>query len=128
MNRLATVSLALVVGAAFGATAINRLQAQAKAPGAYAIVDISEITNADAFKQVGPKAGPAATNAGGTYIARTDTIAALDGTAPKRFVIIGFDSMDKAKAWYATPAQQEINAIVKQSTKTRFFIVEGMSK
>ena len=40
MNRTAGLCLALVVGTAFGATAVSRLQAQGKAPGAYAIVDM----------------------------------------------------------------------------------------
>ena len=127
MNRLATIGLALIVGAAVGATAVTRLQAQSKSPGAYAIVDISEITNPEVMKQLGPKAGPAAAAAGGKFIVRTENISALDGTPPKRFVVIGFDSMDKAKAWYTSPAQLEVNTLAKQSQKSRMFVVEGMA-
>jgi uncharacterized protein (DUF1330 family) len=49
-------------------------------------------------------------------------------TAPKRFVIIGFESVDKAKAWDASPAQKEVNDIRMKNTKSRSFIaaVEGM--
>ena len=126
MNRYITFGLGILAGLAIGITAVERLHAQAKAPGAYGVVDISEITDPETFKQLGPKAGPANAAFGGTYIARTDTIAALDGTPPKRFVIIGFDSIDKAKAWYASPAQQEVVAILKKSAKARVFAVEGM--
>jgi uncharacterized protein (DUF1330 family) len=55
-------------------------------------------------------------------------ISALDGTPPKRFVIIGFESVDKAKAWDASAAQKEVNDIRMKNTKSRSFIVavEGM--
>ena len=37
---------------------------------------------------------------GGHYIARTQNITALDGAAPpKRFIIIAFDSLEKAQGW-----------------------------
>jgi uncharacterized protein (DUF1330 family) len=48
---------------------------------------------------------------GGRYITRTENITALDGTPPKRFVVIQFDSVEKAKAWNATPEVALINAI-----------------
>ena len=127
MKRSIGLGLALVSGIAIGATAIERLHAQAKGPGAYAIVDISAITDPEGMKALGPKAGPAATTAGGRFIARTETIVGLTGTPPKRFVIIGFDSMDKAKAWHSTPAQKEVNDIAAKSTTQRMFIVEGMA-
>jgi len=60
------------------------------------------------------------------FIARTENITPFDGTAPKRFIVIGFESVDKAKAWDASPAQQEVDAIRIKSTKSRSFIVEGM--
>jgi uncharacterized protein (DUF1330 family) len=31
-------------------------------------------------------------------------MAGLDGTPPKRFVVIAFDSVEKAKAWDSSPA------------------------
>jgi len=128
MSRFIALGLAVAAGTVLGATAINHLQAQTKGPGAYAIVDVSEVTNPELMKTIGPKAAPAVTAAGGQIIARTDKIAALDGEPPKRFVIIAFDSMDQAKAWYSSPLQQEVNAIVKQSQKSRMFAVEGISK
>ena len=127
MNRHITFGLGILAGIAIGATAIDRLHAQAKAPGAYAIVDISAITDPEGMKALGPKAGPAATAAGGHFIARTENIVALTGTPPKRFVIIGFDNIEKAKAWYATPAQKEVNDIAAKSTTQRMFVVEGMT-
>jgi uncharacterized protein (DUF1330 family) len=115
----------MLTGIALGATAIQGINAQQGQAGAYAIVDISEITNADAFKTLGPKAGPAAEAAGGKFLARTESITSLDGTPPKRFVIISFDNVDKAKAWEASPAQKEVTDIRLKTTKSRSFIVDG---
>ena len=126
MNQRITLGLTLLAGVAIGATAIHGVGAQGKAPGAYAVVDITEVTDPEAFKQIIPIAGPAAENAGGKYIVRTDKIASLDGTPPKRFVVIAFDSVDKAKAWNASEEQKKVDAIRVKTTKSRVFIVEGM--
>ena len=115
----------MLAGAALGAAAINGLHAQGKAPGAYAIVDISEVTNPDLFKTLLPKTQASNAAFGGQNIIVTENIVALDGTAPKRFIVITFESIDKAKAWYASPGQQEVNDIRKKSTKSRVFIADG---
>jgi uncharacterized protein (DUF1330 family) len=127
MKRLLVPGLTMLVGFAVGATAINGLRAQAKAPGAYVIVDISTINNPDVFKTLLPKAGPAADAFGAKFIVRTENIVGFDGVPPKRFVVIGFDSMDKAKAWNKSAAQQEVENIRKQSTTSREFIAEALS-
>ena len=77
------------------------------------------------MKTLLPKTAAATAAFGGKNGAVTENIVALDGTPPKRFVIISFDSIDKAKAWYNSPAQEEINAIRKRSTNSRGFIVDG---
>jgi uncharacterized protein (DUF1330 family) len=114
----------MLAGVALGA-AITGLHAQGKSPGAYVIVDISEITNPDGFKTLLPKAPAAMQAFGGQFIARTEKITALEGTPPKRFVIIGFESVAKAKDWDNSPAQKEINEIRMKSTKSRTFIVDA---
>jgi uncharacterized protein (DUF1330 family) len=125
MNQRIALSLAMLAGVAIGAAAVNGLNAQTKAPGAYAVVDLSEINNPDLFKTLLPKAEPASAAFGGKFIIRTENIVGLDGTPPKRFVVIAFDSIDKAKAWDASPAQKEITDIRQRSTKSRQFIVDG---
>jgi uncharacterized protein (DUF1330 family) len=118
----------MVAGAALGVTALQGLHAQAGKPG-YAVVDISEITDPEAFKAItnSPTTTPTGMAAlGGRYVMRTENISALDGTPPKRFVVIQFDSVEKAKAWNATPQLAEINAIRAKASKSRSFVVEGM--
>jgi uncharacterized protein (DUF1330 family) len=63
-------------------------------------------------------------HADGRYLARTDNLTALDGAAPKRFVMIAFDSMDKANGLYLNT--KEMTAMRIKSTKSRAFIVEGL--
>jgi uncharacterized protein (DUF1330 family) len=120
--------LSLLAGAAIGALSVGGLYAQTKSPGAYVIVDISQVTNPDGFKQLFPKAPPAVAAFDGHFLTRTEKITALDGTPPKRVVIIGFESVDKAKAWDASAAQKEVNDIRIKNTNSRSFIVavEGM--
>jgi uncharacterized protein (DUF1330 family) len=127
MNRLIPLGLAMLTGAALGGAAVSSLYAQGKSPGAYAILDISEISDPEVFKQLFPKAVAAVTSAGGQYIVRTDKITPLQGTPPVRAVVIAFDNVDKAKAWYASPAQKEVNALADRSQKVRSFVAEGMS-
>ena len=129
MDQRIALGLTLLAGVAIGATAIQGLHAQAKPP-AYAVIDISEITDPEGFKALGQRPNEAAAavfkELGGRYIARTDKITALDGTAPKRFIVIAFDSAEKAQAWNTSPAQKEVTAIRVKTTKSRAFIVEGM--
>ena len=127
MNRLVTLAMALLAGVAIGAAAINGLSAQGT-PGAYAVVDISEITDQNTFAQILPKALPASEAFGGKYIIRTGKTMGLDGTAPQRFVVIAFDSVEKAKAWDSSPAQKEVNDLRRKSTKSRVFIADGELK
>ena len=88
MKTRYVAALSVFAGAAIGALSVGGLYAQSKSPGAYVIVDISEVTNPDGFKQLFPKAPPAVAAFDGHFVTRTEKISALDGTPPKRFVII----------------------------------------
>jgi uncharacterized protein (DUF1330 family) len=128
MKTILTATVSLIAGVGIGMS-INALHAQNRAPGAYAVVDIAELTDENAFRQeLLPKVTPELlASFGGRYIVRTERVTATDGTPPARFVVIGFDSLDKAKAWDASPSQQEVNRIRKGATKSRQFLVEAFS-
>ena len=125
MSRSIALVVGMLAGVIIGAGTVNGLYAQNKSPGAYAVVDLSEISNRDLFQTLLPKAEPSMAPFGGKFVVRTENIVALDGTPPKRFVVIAFDSIDKAKAWDASAAQKEITDIRMRSTKSRQFIVDG---
>ena len=128
MRTQYTVALSMIAGAAFGGAAIQGLHAQAK-PTAYLVIEINKITDAEGFKALTqrPRGGSdAAKELGGHYIARTDKITALDGTAPERFVAYAFDSVEKAQAFNNSAYMKEVNSIRGKTTQARSFIVEGM--
>ena len=119
--------LTLVCGAALGAAAVTGLQAQGNPP-VYAIVDISEMLDADAYVKAVSAAEPkATTSAGGRFIIRSAKPIALDGATPNRFVVIAFDSEAQARAWYSSPAIAEVSAVRMKIAKSRTFIVEGLA-
>jgi uncharacterized protein (DUF1330 family) len=110
MNQRIALGLTLLTGIAIGATAIQGLHAQAKPP-TYAVIAVRKMNDAEAFKTVIAK-GPAAAEAfGGKFVARTDQVTSLDGAPPVRFVMIAFDSVEKAQAWHNSAAEKEIDAI-----------------
>ena len=127
MHRSIALGIAMLAGGAIGATAVNGLHARGKAAAAYAIVDISKINDPATFKTLFPIAQKATDDFGGKYVIRTDKITALDGTPPAQFVVIAFDSMDKAAAWHASAGMKQVDTIRLKSTNSRQFLVEGMA-
>jgi uncharacterized protein (DUF1330 family) len=119
----------LLSGIALGAAAIQGLHAQAKPP-TYVVIDIANMTDPEGFKAVptSPGASPARLTAlGGRYIIRSETITAIDGTPPKRFVVLAFDSREKAQGWVDAPDVKETNALRAKTTNSRAFVVEGLA-
>jgi uncharacterized protein (DUF1330 family) len=120
------LAIALIAGVAAGGAIIQGLHAQAKPP-VYVIVDIFDVTDPEGFKAIPPLAGPETlTPFGGKYIVRTDKVTALDGTPPKRFVVIEFDSAEKAQAWKASESSKKVDLIRDKTTKSSQFLVDGM--
>ena len=121
-------AIALAAGVALGAVGVEGLSAQSPPP-TYVVVDISEIIDAEGFKELLPKTGPETLAPfGGKYIMRNQNITALEGTAPKRFVVIEFDTAEHAKAWKESPATKAAEAIRVKTTKSRSFMIEGVGQ
>jgi uncharacterized protein (DUF1330 family) len=120
------LAIALIAGVVAGGAIMQGLHAQAKPP-VYVIVDIFDVTDPEGFKAIPPLAGPETlTPFGGKYVIRTDKITTLDGTPPKRFVVIQFDSVEKAQAWKASESSKKVDVIRDKTTKSSQFLVEGM--
>jgi uncharacterized protein (DUF1330 family) len=119
------LGLMLIASAALGAATIAGLKAQVKPP-TYIVIDISEMSDPAAFAK-GIAALPPLSS-GERFVIRSTKAVALDGAAPPaRFVVYAFDTEEKAKDWYASPAIKEMNAIRTKATKSRAFMVEGMT-
>ena len=67
---------------------------------------------------------------GGKYVAGgfNKTVAFSGEPPPNRVVIIQFENMDKAKAWYDSPAQKDSHKIGDKFAAFREFIVEGVEQ
>jgi uncharacterized protein (DUF1330 family) len=116
-------AMALATAVALSALGVKGLSAQSLPP-TYFVVDFSEITDPEGFKALAAKATPEIlAGFGGKYMVRSQNITAVEGVAPKRLVIIAFDTPEHAKAWAEQPDPRAIRA---KTTKSRSFLVEGL--
>ncbi len=121
------ITLAVAIG--LGLTILASYGLPAPTRKVYVVIELDEITDADHFevlKKMGAQATVEAQFEDGRYLARTENVTALDGTAPKAIVIVAFDNEAKAKAYYDN--SKEITAMRTKSTKSRAFIVDVCSE
>jgi uncharacterized protein (DUF1330 family) len=119
--------LTLLGGIVLGGATIEGIHAQAKPP-TYVVVALRKINDMDGFKTgVVDKAPAAMAGSGGRYVIRTDKITSLDGTPPQRYVLIAFDSVEKAQAWHNSAAQKEVDAARMKTTDSLSFMVDGLA-
>jgi uncharacterized protein (DUF1330 family) len=126
MKARTTIVLSLCAGVAIGAAAVQALYAQAKPP-AYVIaeLDISDVARFD--KEYVPPAAKAVIDGGGKYIVRGGTIVPMFGEPPQpRVLVMRFESLDKAKAAFESPAFKAAKAIGDKYAKFRVYAVEGL--
>jgi uncharacterized protein (DUF1330 family) len=116
---------------ALGAAAIGAAHAQtskASQPHAYYIAEF-RITDPEGMKPYSARVASTFEPYGGRYIVRGGKIAPLEGEGPNnRMVIIEFDSMEKAQAWYDSPAYAQLKPIRHKNAISRVYIVEGTSR
>jgi hypothetical protein len=73
MTRLAFTGIGMLAGILIGAAAVGGLNAQNAGPAAYAVVDITEITDPATFVTLLPKAMQANNQFGGKFLTRPKT-------------------------------------------------------
>ena len=65
---------------------------------------------------------------GGRFIVRGGRAEKLEGTLePNRVVILEFDSVERAQAWYASEAYQAPKALRQSASLSNLILVEGVS-
>jgi len=115
----------MAAGISLGAAAVERLHAQAKRPG-YVVAEINVRDRDGYMKEFLPSAAKAIEEAGGKYVVRGGKTVSLQGEAPpSRVVILRFESMDKAQAWYNSAGRKDSQAIGEKYATFRVFLVEG---
>jgi uncharacterized protein (DUF1330 family) len=125
VKRNLQLALVLCLGMLVGASFAGGPRAQGTPP-AYAVIDVTEVTDLGAFNKVLTGTPLGLVPFGGRYVVRTDKLVPLEGVPPKRFVVIAFDTVERAQRWSTSTPVKEINAIRSQSAKWRAFIAEGL--
>lgn len=132
MKATTTLTLVLLSGIAIGiaGTAVIHAQQATTAP-AYIIAEVekdpSKKQDPAASRVYAEEAPKSLAAFAGKYIVRGAKAETLEGeVSTGNIVIIGFDSLEKARAWYNSPAYAAIKPIRQNSTKSRLLLVEGV--
>jgi uncharacterized protein (DUF1330 family) len=125
MRKIYQLVLAALTGAIGVAGAASLYAQQAGTAPAYLIVEV-DIRDTATFQKYAAAIPGTVAPFGGRFIVRGGKTDALEGDAPKRIIVIAFDSMEKAQAWWNSPAYAEIRPIRHSSAVTRLFFVEGV--
>lgn len=122
--------------AAFAAMAIGTVtvgaapagEPTANQPHAYYIAEF-RITDPEGMKPYSARVASTFEPYGGRYIVRGGGIAPLEGVGPdNRMVIIEFDSMANARAWYDSAAYARLKPIRHKNAISRVYLVEGTGR
>lgn len=120
------LTLAVLAGSLVGwAGGVIRAQ-QAKTPPAYVVAEV-EVTDLATMKEYGEKVPETLAPFNHHYVVRSSKIQSLEGEPPKGLVVIAFDSVEKAREWYDSPAYQAIKPIRQRAASSRIFLVEGVA-
>jgi uncharacterized protein (DUF1330 family) len=93
---------------------------------AYVIVNI-EITDPVRYAEYAKAAGATVTQYGGEYLARGGKAERLEGDwEPQRFVVLRFDSLERARAWWASAEYAGPKRVRQSAAKTNMIVVEGV--
>lgn len=93
---------------------------------AYVIVNINvkDAVRYEDYKKMSPVSVKAY---GGRFVARGGTTEVLEGTwQPKRLVILEFESVEKAKAWWASSEYAPAKALRQATSTGDMVVVEGV--
>lgn len=121
------LALAVLAGVSIGIAAARATHAQVSTPPGYVIAEV-DVTDPNTMKKYVEKIPDTLAPFNHRYLVRGHNFQALEGDPPKGgVVIIAFDSADKAREWYDSPAYQAIKPIRQSAAKSRIFIVEGVA-
>ena len=120
------VALAALAGISIGIAGARAGQTEAKTPPGYVIPEV-EVHDLPTIQKYGAKVPETLAPFNSHYVIRSDKIQGLEGEPPKgAIVMIAFDSVEKARAWYDSPAYAAIRPLRQSEAKSRIFIVEGL--
>ena len=91
---------------------------------AYVLVEV-EVQNPDGYAEYRPLAFESVTKHGGRFLVRGGTTEVLEGEWLPRIVVLEFDSLEAARAWYYSDDYQTAAAMRQQHSRGRMIAVEG---
>ena len=93
---------------------------------AYIIAEV-DVTDPAVFEQYREQVAPTIEKYGGTYLVRGGETETAEGDwIPKRLVILQFEDMARAKAWYDSEEYRGPKELRHQSANTNVVFVEGL--
>ncbi|PYE30544.1 uncharacterized protein (DUF1330 family) [Rhizobium sp. PP-F2F-G38] len=128
MKKARIAMLAIALGAAnLSLPNGSRAQEQTAAEKPAYYISEFEVTDPEGIKPYSAQVEATFTPFGGRFIVRGGgDIVSLEGSSFEgRMVVIAFDSMEKAKAWYNSPQYEKLRPIRQRSATSRVYIVEG---
>ncbi len=92
------------------------------------VVAENHIINADAYKDYAGRVLATLVPHGGVVIARAGESVSFEGSSPGRIVLIRFDSLERARAWWDSDAYQAIVPLRLKAAVGRVYVVEGLAR
>jgi uncharacterized protein (DUF1330 family) len=121
------LAVAVLAGISLGVAGAHAIRAQQVKPTPGYVIAEVDVTDPDTYKKYAEKVPATVAAFDGHYLVRGGKVQAVEGEAPKRIVVIAFESAEKAHAWEYSPAYEAIKPIRHSSAKSRIFIVEGVT-
>ena len=119
---------AVLIGILIGTVAGVAVRGQQIKPAPGYLIAETEVTDPAKLQNYPQKVEQTLAPFNHHYVVRTSKIQTLEGDVPtNRIVIIAFDSVDKAREFYDSPAYSAIRPIRQSAAKSRIFIVEGLA-
>ncbi len=64
---------------------------------------------------------------GGRFIVRGGKVETLEGSwSPKRFVVVEFESVERAKAWWSSKEYEPAKKLRNETASTQMIVVDGV--
>jgi uncharacterized protein (DUF1330 family) len=125
MKRSFAVVVAVLAGFAVGAAVVQGVHAQAKPP-AYTIAEIA-VTDPATFQKDAEGSRDGILAAGGRFVVRGGKTFVINGAPPKPIVVIQWDSLEKAQAYFESEAYKQLIPVRDRSANFRAFVIEGLT-
>lgn len=93
---------------------------------AYVIVEIT-VTDPTVYAEYRGVVGPTVEQYGGRFLVRGGEAELIEGDQqPGRIVVLEFESVERAKAWYDSEEYREPKALRLKASRARLLLVQGV--